>query len=75
MFRKIHGKTLASESILLKKTLSKKRFQHRCFPVNFAKFLSTSFFAGHYQWLLLEIIHKQLSDFSIEHWYSLVILA
>ena len=25
-------------------TLSKKRLKHRCFPVNFAKFLRTPFF-------------------------------
>ena len=30
-------------------TLSKKRLWHRCFPVNFAKFLWTSFFTKHLQ--------------------------
>ena len=33
-------------------TLLKKRLWHRCFPVNFAKFL-TSFFTEHLRWLLL----------------------
>ena len=32
----------------------KKKFQHRCFPVNFAKFLRTAFFIKHLRWLLLK---------------------
>ena len=31
----------------------KKRLQHRCFPVKFAKFLRTPFLTEHLQWLLL----------------------
>ena len=31
----------------------KKRLWHRCFPVNFAKFLRTSFLIEHLRWLLL----------------------
>ena len=34
-------------------TLFKKRLWHRCFPVNFAKFLKTLFFTEHLWWLLL----------------------
>ena len=34
-------------------TLSKKRLWHRCFHVNFAKFLGTPFVTKHLQWLLL----------------------
>ena len=34
-------------------TLLKKRLWHRCFPMNFAKFLRTSFFTEHFWWLLL----------------------
>ena len=34
-------------------TLLKMRLWHRCFTVNFAKFLRTSFFTEHLQWLLL----------------------
>ena len=34
-------------------TLLKKRLWHRCFPVNFAKFLRTPFLAEHLWWLLL----------------------
>ena len=36
-------------------TSLKKRLWHRCFPVNFAKFLRTSFFTEHLWWLLLYI--------------------
>ena len=34
----------------------KKRLQHRCFAVKFAKFLRTSFLTEHLMWLLLVII-------------------
>ena len=33
--------------------LKKKRLRHRCFPVNFAKFLRTAFLTEHLQVLLL----------------------
>ena len=36
-------------------TLLKKRLCHRCFPVNFVKFLRTSFYTAHLWWLLLSI--------------------
>ena len=42
-------KTLQAEPA----TLLKKRFQHRCFPVNFAKFLRTHFLQNTSGWLLL----------------------
>ena len=38
---------------LLPATLFKKRLWHRCFPVNFIKFLRTLFFTEHLWWLLL----------------------
>ena len=31
-----------------------KRLWHRCFPVNFSKFLRKTFFTEHLRWLLLE---------------------
>ena len=34
-------------------TLFKKSLWHRCFPVNFGKFLRTPFFIEHLWWLLL----------------------
>ena len=37
--------------------LLKKRLWHRCFPVNFAKFLRTPFFTDHLWWLLLLIFN------------------
>ena len=33
-------------------TLFKKRVWHSCFPVNFAKFLRTTFIIEHLRWLL-----------------------
>ena len=36
-------------------TLLKKRLWHRCFPVNFVKFLRTPFFIEHVWWMLLYI--------------------
>ena len=35
--------------------LLKKRLQHSCFPLNFAKFLRTPFYTEQPRWLLLEI--------------------
>ena len=53
-FRKFHRKHL-SQSLFYNKVagLLKKRLWHRCFHVNFAKFLKTSFFREHLRWLLL----------------------
>ena len=39
-------------------TLLKRRLWHRCFPVNFSKFLRTSFFAEHFRWLLLRFADR-----------------
>ena len=36
-------------------TLLKKRLWHRCFPVNFAKFLRTPFVIEHLRWLFLSV--------------------
>ena len=36
-------------------TLLKNSLWHRCFTVNFAKFLRTPFFTEHHLWLLLPI--------------------
>ena len=51
--------TCARFSFLIKlqtpATLLKKRLWHRCFPVNFAKFLRTPFLTEHLRWLLLFI--------------------
>ena len=44
-FNKVPGLTPA--------TLLAKRLWHRCFPVNFVKFLRTPFFIEHLWWLLV----------------------
>ena len=46
-------------------TLLKKRLWHRCFPVNFAKFLRTPLFTEDFQRLLLDSVfycHEHKSD-------------
>ena len=62
-FCNIHRKTLVLESLLKKvagfevcKSI-KRRLQHRCFPVNIAKFLRTAFSIEQLLWLLLELRH------------------
>ena len=59
-FAKFTGKHLC-QSLLFSKvaglrpaTLLKKRLWHRCFPVNFVKFLRTSFLQNTSGWLLLQ---------------------
>ena len=47
--------------------LSKKRFWHRCFPVNFAKFLRTPFLTEHPRWLLLKLQRIKISH--IKFWF------
>ena len=61
-FTKFTGKHLC-QSLFLNKlaglspvTLLKKRLWHRCFPVNFVKFLRTPFYIEHLWWLLLTIV-------------------
>ena len=57
-FAKFTGKHLCQSPFFNKvaglrpATLLKKRLWHRCFPVNFAKFLRTPFFTKHLRWLL-----------------------
>ena len=58
-FEKFTGKHLC-QSLFFNKvaslrpaTLLRKRFWHRCFPVNFAEFLRTPFFTGHPRLLFL----------------------
>ena len=61
-FAKLTGKHLC-QSLFFNKvaglrpaTLLKKRLWHRCFPVNFAKFLRTSFPTEHLWWLFQSIL-------------------
>ena len=47
-------------------TLSKKRLWHRCFHVNFAKFLRTPCLIEHLRWLLLsKVLSVSLFSFSL----------
>ena len=69
-FAKFTGKCLCQSLFLhenpgLPQTCNfkKKRLWHRCFPVNFAKFLRTPFFTEQLQWLLLSITHHRLCLF------------
>ena len=58
-----HENTCARVSFLIRPTtLLKWRLWHRCFPVNFAKFVRTPFFTEHLRWLLLRE-HKLLHNF------------
>ena len=58
-FTKFTGKHLCQSPFFNKveglrpSTLLKMRLWHRCFPVNFVKFLRTPFFIEHLWWLLL----------------------
>ena len=49
-----------ASAFFLKKLLLKKRLSHKCFPVNFAKFLRAPFLKDHHWWLLLEIVSRKL---------------
>ena len=46
---RLYFATVSFLACLTPATLLKKRFRHRCFPVNFAKFLRTPFFREHFQ--------------------------
>ena len=48
-FEKFTGKHLCPSLFFKKETLLKKILWHRCFPVNFAKFLRTPFLTEHLQ--------------------------
>ena len=65
-FTKFTGKHLCQGLFLNKveglrpTTLLKKSLWHRCFTVNFAKFLRTPFFTEHLRWLLLNLSSTEL---------------
>ena len=59
--RKIHRKTPVPESQARPATLLKKSLWHRCFPVNFVKFLRTLFFTEHLWWLPTRFVEKKLT--------------
>ena len=43
----------------------KKRLQHRCFPVNIAKFLRTAFSTEQLRWLLVEVRKVKTAQLNI----------
>ena len=53
---------------LMPAILFKKRHWHRCFPVNFVKFLKTPFYIEHLWWLLLE---SEALKYVFHHRFSL----
>ena len=61
-FRNFHRKAPVSEPLFNKVALFwvcnfiKKKLQHRCFPVNFVKFLRIPFFTEHLRWLILSFM-------------------
>ena len=57
-FKKVSGHSPA--------TLLKKRLQHRCFPMSFAKFLTAPFFIDNLLWLLLRFATKIIQNVSLE---------
>ena len=65
-FTKFTGKNQCQSLVFNKKaglrpaTLLEKRLWHRCFPENFAKFVSTPFFTEHFWWLLPELVENEL---------------
>ena len=79
-FAKFTGKHLC-QSLFFNKvagprpaTLLKKRLWHRCFPVNFAKFLRTTSFIEHLWWLLLYAVVSKNGNFCDEISYSNLIV-
>ena len=66
MFYKFHPGKHLCQSLFFNKyadlrpaTLLKKRLWHRCFPVNFVKFLRTPFYIDYLWYLSLELIKRQ----------------
>ena len=52
----------------------KRRLQHRCFPVNIAKFLKTAFSIKQLWWLLLELRYNfQISENSMTLTYLMTL--
>ena len=64
-FAKFTGKHLCQS--LRSATLLKKRLWHRCFPVNFVKFIRASFFTEHLWWLLLQFWENlRINNYSVD---------
>ena len=70
MLLKSHAANFAMIISLRPATLLKKRLWHRCFPVNFAKFLRTPFLTEHLWWLLLRTGNKQFAKDKFMNFYE-----
>ena len=57
--------------------VSKKKLWHRCFPVDFAKFVRASFFIEHLGWLLQDIVKHNYSSTNLRNYviYSCVLFS
>ena len=55
-------------------TLLKKRLWHRCFPVNFVKFLRIPFFIEHLWWLLLQNQKNWLANVEWSYWLCALVM-
>ena len=80
-FAKFTGKHMC-QSLFLNKiaglrpaTLLRNRLWHRCFPVNFAKFLRTSFIIEHLWCLLLNPVTDRNVNFMIILWSDHMIIS
>ena len=74
-FHKINRKTSAPEPKAC--NFNEKRLWYGCFPVNFAKFLRTSFLKEHLKWLLLErklIIEFEWKPIKPKTWLIIILL-
>ena len=65
-FTKFTKKYLCQGRFFNEVAVIKKRLWHRCFPVNFMRFLTTPFFAEHLRWLFLYTIkpfrYREIQD-------------
>ena len=75
-FAKFTGKHLC-QSLYFNKVaaLLKKKLWHRCFPVNFAKFLRTRFLQNTSRRLLLQIYEKPASQLYYEGYFSTTLIS
>ena len=55
-------------------TLLMKRLWHRCFPVNFAKFLRTALFIEYLWWLLLHTQQKVKNEYCLLFTFNFLII-
>ena len=67
-FAKFTGNDLCQSLFFRPATLLKKSLWHRCFPMNFTKFLRIPFFTEHLRWLLRKFLYWATCFFLISIW-------